>query len=87
MTDVKPILDLDLPGDPIRALLYLSGVHDAVARELDQQWRRAYFEARLTGRIDQALALHLHARKRVLAYTRAENERRGRVIRSWGDGY
>ena len=50
-------------------------------------WQVAYFESRMTGRIDQALALKLHARKRVLAFTRAENERRGRVIRSWGDGF
>jgi len=60
---------------------------EVLDNELRNAWQVAYFESRMTGRIDQALALKLHARKRVLAFTRAENERRGRVIRSWGDGF
>jgi hypothetical protein len=39
---------------------------------------------RLHGQLEEVLALGLHSRKRVLAWTRQENERRGRVVR-WGD--
>jgi hypothetical protein len=55
--------------------------------ELDAELRRAYFDARLSGRLDAALRLGLHSRKKVMAYTRAENEVRGRAIKHWGDGY
>jgi hypothetical protein len=75
------------PSDPIERLVWLSGAKQVLDTELGSAWQVAYFEARMTGRLDQALALKQHARKRVLAYTRAENERRGRVIRAWGDGY
>lgn len=81
-----PILDTtDLPDDPIEQLLWLSGVQEQVNRELDLLWQSAYFEARFSGRLDAALALNLHSRKKVMAFTRAGNESRGRMIR-WGDG-
>ncbi len=73
------------PTDPIERLVWLGGVMDQVHAELDEQWQEAYFWARFTGRLDAALALGLHSRKRVMAYTRAENESRARMIR-WGDG-
>lgn len=80
------ILNLDgLPDDAIERLLWLSGVAEQVKTELDQAWRDAYFDARFTGRLDQAEGLALHSHKRVMAFTRAENEARGRMIR-WGDG-
>ena len=75
------------PDDPLPRLLWLSGVREAVANELDAEYRRTYFTARQQGVLDQALNLGLHSRKRVMAYTRAENERRGRVIARWGDGH
>lgn len=77
----------DAPDEPIPRLLWLSGVREAVADELDAEYRRTYFFARQQGVLDQALGLGLHSRKRVMAYTRAENERRGRVIARWGDGH
>lgn len=80
------ILDLSAaPEDPIERLLWLSGVMDQVKSELDPAWREAYFEARLSGRIETALDLGLHSRKRIMAWTRAGNEGKGRLIR-WGDG-
>lgn len=82
----KQILDLSgAPDDPIERLIWLGGVLEQVQAELDPEWREAYFWARFTGRLDDALRLSLHSRKRVMAYTRAENEHRGRMIR-WGDG-
>jgi len=84
MTDT--ILNLQgAPEDPIERLVWLGGVDDAVKSELDDAFMEAYFWARFTGRLDAALALGLHSRKRVMAYTRAENEQRARMIR-WGDG-
>lgn len=80
----SPILNLDgAPEDPIERLIWLGGVAEQVQRELDPQWRQAYFWARFTGRLPEAMALGLHSRKRVMAWTRAENEQRGRMVR-WG---
>lgn len=81
------ILDLsDAPEQPIERLMWLSGAMEAVKEELDTEFRRAYYEARLQKQLEPALALGLHSRKRILAYTRAENESRGRTVR-WQDGY
>lgn len=83
----KPLLNLDeAPEDTLERLLWLSGVHDQVKAELDAEYQRLYFEARLEHRLDAALGLHLHGTQRVLAWTRAENESRGRTVR-WGDGF
>jgi hypothetical protein len=79
------ILDLsDMPNDALERLLWLSGVMDQVRSELDPEWARAYFDARLSGRLDEAEALGLHSHKKVMALTRHHNERTGRLVR-WGD--
>jgi hypothetical protein len=79
------ILNLaDAPSDPIERLLWLSGVREAVSDELDHEFSVSYYEARLQGRLATAIAAGPYARKRVLAFTRAENQRRGRTVR-WGD--
>jgi len=75
----------DAPKDPIERLVWLGGVQDYVDEQVGAEWQRAYFEARQTGRLDSALNLRFHSRKRIMAYTRAENERTGRQWR-WGDG-
>jgi hypothetical protein len=75
----------DAPHDPIERLVWLSGVQEVVDRELTYAYQKAYFEARQTGRLDAALHLGLHSHKRIMGFTRAENERRGRQWR-WGDG-
>ena len=85
MAKRRNLLDLsEAPTDAIERLLWLGGVEDQVTAELEPEWQDAYFEARLQGQLDQAEALELHSHKRVMAYTRAGNERRGRLIR-WGD--
>ena len=81
------ILNLDqAPADPIERLIWLGGVHEQAQTELNAALQTAYFEARLSGRLDAALALRLHSPKRILAFTRAENEARGRTVKRWGDG-
>jgi len=65
--------------------MWLSGVHEQAERELAAAYSAAYFEARLQRRLDSAVEVGPHSRKRVLAFTRAENQRRGRSVR-WGDG-
>lgn len=75
----------DAPKDPIERLVWLSGAQQKFDSEVRSQWQRAYFEARLTSRLATALGLRLHSRKRVLSFTRAENERTGRQVH-WGDG-
>lgn len=78
------ILNLDaLHEDPIKRLLWLSGVQDKVDEELTLAFQAAYFEARQQGRMNAALSLGLHSRKRAFAFTRAENERTGRQWH-WG---
>jgi hypothetical protein len=80
------ILNLDgLPHDPIEQIMWLKGVKAAVARELDEAYAEAYFNARLTGRFDSALRVGVHGKKKALALTRAANNRRARQVR-WGDG-
>ena len=82
----RPILNVkDAPQDALERLIWLGGVLEQVHRELDPLWQRAYFEARFTGRLDEAEDLRFHSHKRIMAFTRAENERCGRQIR-WGDG-
>lgn len=76
----------DCPSDALEALVWLSGAQEQVDKELDARWQQAYYEARLTGRIEAALALGYHSQKRVLAWTRAVNNRTGRFLR-WGDGF
>lgn len=73
------------PADPIERLMWLSGAREAFEQQLQAEFQRSYFDARRTGRLDTALALGLHSRKRIMAYTRHENERRGRMLK-WGDG-
>lgn len=75
----------EAPKDPIERILWLSGVREQALSELDAAFAEAYFEARLQQRLDTAISAGPYARKRVLAYTRHENQRRGRAIR-WGDG-
>lgn len=80
------LLNLDgAPEHPIERLAWLSGVMEEVRSELDSEYAAAYYEARLQRCLDQAVGLGLHSRKRALAYTRQENEKRGRTVR-WGDG-
>lgn len=75
------------PVDPIERLAWLSGIDQALRREVNDAWQQTYFEARMKGQFDTALALKLHPKKRALAWTRHENEARGRAISNWGDGY
>lgn len=80
------ILNLDAaPSDPIERVMWLSGVKEQALAELDLAFGAAYFDARIQQRLDTAVHAGPHSKKRVLAYTRAENERRGRSVR-WGDG-
>lgn len=73
------------PDDPLERLLHLLDVEAELERQLEREFATTYFEARLTGQIDAAIALRRHSRKRILAMTRAENHARGSSIR-WGDG-
>lgn len=74
------------PRDPIERLLWLSGAQEAFDTQVRAMWQQAYYEARLSGRFQAALDLTLHSRKKAIALTRAENERRGRALK-WGDGF
>jgi hypothetical protein len=80
-----PILDLNqMPDDALERIIWLGGVLEQVHTELEPVWQRAYFDARLTKRLDEAEEIGLHSHKRIMAWTRAENESNGRMIR-WGD--
>lgn len=79
------ILNLsEAPNDPIERLLWLSGVREAVTDELEAEFARTYYTARLQGRLQAAILAGPYAKKRVLAFTRHENQKRGRTVR-WGD--
>lgn len=74
----------EAPDDPIERVMWLSGVREEVDAELERAFADAYFNARLQGRLGAAVKAGPFALKRVLRYTRNENERRGRTVR-WGD--
>lgn len=79
------ILNLgDAPTDPIERLQWLTGAKEQFKIELDAALAEAYFTARLEQRLESAIEAGPYARKRVLAYTRQENQKRGRTVR-WGD--
>ena len=81
----RKLLNLDgAPEDSIKRLYWLGGVKDQVIEELNAEFREAYFDARLTQRLDAALALRLHSIKAVMAFTRAANFAKGTPVR-WGD--
>jgi hypothetical protein len=80
------ILNLsEAPKDPIRRVMWLSGVKEQALKELDDAFAKAYFTARMERRLDAAIEAGPYARKRVLSLTRRENQKRGRPVR-WGDG-
>lgn len=80
------ILNLDLPENPVERVVYLDGVMAAVRTELDELLAQAYFDARIQGMLPAAIDLNLHARKRIMAWTRRVNEQTmNRSIR-WNDG-
>lgn len=74
------------PTDPVERLLWLSGAREAFEAQLNAEWQRSYFDCRRTGRLDTAMSLGLHSRKRIMAFTRHENELRGRMIK-WNDSH
>jgi hypothetical protein len=79
--------DLNLegaPDSPIERLNWLFEREVEFLRDLHVAYSRAYFDARLGGQLDDALGLHLHGKKKVLAMTRRENYRRGSSVR-WQD--
>jgi hypothetical protein len=75
------------PEDPIERLMWLSGIDQALRKEVDQAWAEAYFDARVKGLFAEALSLHLHSKKKALAWTRHVNNERDRVVWRWRDGY
>lgn len=79
------ILDLsEAPEEPLRRLIYLSGVKHKVKQELDAEYQRIYFALRMEGRLDDGIDFNEHSNKAIVAFTRKENEARGRQVR-WGD--
>jgi hypothetical protein len=80
------MLSLDAaPEDPIERLLWLSGAAEQARSEIEDAFARAYFEARLSGRLDAAVGLGLHSKSTVLRLTRRENNASQRMVR-WNDG-
>lgn len=75
----------DAPHDPIERLLWLSGAAEAAKAEIEDAFAKAYYEARLSGRLDVAVDLGLHSKSTVLRLTRRENNASQRMVR-WGDG-
>lgn len=73
------------PADPILALQWLAQMREQVDEEIEEAMAEAYFDARLRGQFDAALAYGPYGKKRALALTRKVNNSRARMIR-WGDG-
>ncbi len=69
------------PNDPIERLAWIGEQQI----KLDRMRSIALFDARLQGRLDDAITVSGLSRKRVLAETRRINELRGRAIRWMGN--
>jgi len=74
-----------MPDDSLERIVWLGELWDIALDEIMAELQKAYFDARLEGRMPSALALAPHGRKTFLAMTRHENQSRGRMVR-WGDG-
>jgi len=86
MYESPQILNLSkAPKDPVKRIVWLAGVQARVREELDRELSAAYFDVRMRGQLDEVLSLGYHSKKQALAWSRKENDRRGRVVR-WGDG-
>lgn len=72
------------PTDSLERLIWLQQTMARLEREAEAEYQRLYFTLRLEQRLDVAQSLGLHSHKKIMAYTRAENESRGRMVR-WGD--
>jgi hypothetical protein len=75
------------PTDPIQRLAWMGGLNQALRTEVEAEFQRTYFEARIQGTLGPAIDLKLHSKKRVVAMTRHENEARGRAVSNWGDQF
>lgn len=85
---MEPLVHLDLsdlPADPLEQLAHLLDLEVEIEALLESAYARAYFEARVAGQLDIAFRLGRHSRTSILKMTRAENLRRGGILR-WGDG-
>lgn len=79
------ILDLSqAPSDAAERLLWLSGVRQAALTELEDAYAETYATLRRENRLEWAISLRLHGKKKILALTRRWNRQNGRMIR-WGD--
>jgi hypothetical protein len=74
----------DLPDDPLERLAHLGEVEEQIRVEIHRAYANAYFDARLTGQIDDAISVRRHGRRRILSMTRWLNRERGSSVR-WGD--
>ena len=74
-----------MPADTLEKIVWLDELRGLVDQEICSELQKAYFAARIEGRLDAALDLAPHGRKTFLAMTRHENDLRGRMVR-WGDG-
>lgn len=71
------VLKLNPPNDPIDRVNWLQILY----RDCDSVLAESLFDARMQGRLEEARLAAGLSRKRALALTRAENERRGRQVR------
>lgn len=79
------ILDLtDKPEDPIKAILWLTGVLEKAKSELDEAYAEEYAKTRMDNTFEHALKVGPYSRRRALALTRRWNNERGRMIH-WND--
>lgn len=71
------VLKLNLLTDPLDRIRLLQVLY----QDCDLALAESLFDARMQGRLDEARLAAGLSRKKALALTRAENERRGRQVR------
>lgn len=73
------------PSDSADRLIWLSEQEQEVKRQFEDLYADTYSTLRMEGRLDWAISVGLHGRKRILTWTRRWNRKRGRMMK-WGDG-
>lgn len=73
-------------SDPLERIAWLRQERERILAEIDEEFAKSYFRARLQGQIEQAIEIGPYSKKVVLKMTRQQNALRGTQIR-WRDGY
>lgn len=69
------------PEDYVERVRWLSKIRAQILSAIEAEFQVTYFDARRNGQLEDVIAVAPHTVNQVYAFTRAENEARGRGVR------